>query len=153
MTLLCVSSEYPTVLVVLLVFFFFQAEDGIRALIVTGVQTCALPISDSALMQVLERLNRAADNHLQRPEFASLSAPPATLEDGEVSWLRSWFGPSRQERRLSVQRIAALERAERAERSAFEALAETARVARERDEAVVRIRELEQLSSGGAEEA
>src|SRR3989440_1562000 len=26
-------------------FFFFQAEDGIRYLIVTGVQTCALPIS------------------------------------------------------------------------------------------------------------
>src|SRR3989440_264896 len=25
--------------------FFFQAEDGIRHLIVTGVQTCALPIS------------------------------------------------------------------------------------------------------------
>src|SRR5216683_5407970 len=28
-------------------FFFFQAEDGIRDLIVTGVQTCALPISSS----------------------------------------------------------------------------------------------------------
>src|SRR5206468_6108399 len=28
-----------------LLFFFFQAEDGIRDLIVTGVQTCALPIS------------------------------------------------------------------------------------------------------------
>src|SRR2546421_3119699 len=27
-----------------LFFFFFQAEDGIRDLIVTGVQTCALPI-------------------------------------------------------------------------------------------------------------
>src|SRR6266496_3424587 len=26
-------------------FFLFQAEDGIRALYVTGVQTCALPIS------------------------------------------------------------------------------------------------------------
>src|SRR5207245_7027496 len=26
-------------------FFFFQAEDGIRAATVTGVQTCALPIS------------------------------------------------------------------------------------------------------------
>src|SRR5216684_7217884 len=25
-------------------FFFFQAEDGIRAVAVTGVQTCALPI-------------------------------------------------------------------------------------------------------------
>src|SRR2546421_8623087 len=30
-----------------LFFFFFQAEDGIRDLIVTGVQTCALPISGS----------------------------------------------------------------------------------------------------------
>ena len=27
------------------IYFFFQAEDGIRDLIVTGVQTCALPIS------------------------------------------------------------------------------------------------------------
>src|SRR2546430_7714303 len=30
---------------VCLVVFFFQAEDGIRDLTVTGVQTCALPIS------------------------------------------------------------------------------------------------------------
>src|SRR2546430_11412854 len=29
----------------MLCFFFFQAEDGIRDLTVTGVQTCALPIS------------------------------------------------------------------------------------------------------------
>src|SRR3989441_3979267 len=29
------------------VFFFFQAEDGIRDKLVTGVQTCALPISGS----------------------------------------------------------------------------------------------------------
>src|SRR5207248_8367778 len=27
-----------------LIFFFFQAEDGIRGRTVTGVQTCALPI-------------------------------------------------------------------------------------------------------------
>src|SRR2546430_14294105 len=32
------------------VFFFFQAEDGIRDLTVTGVQTCALPISLSQAM-------------------------------------------------------------------------------------------------------
>src|SRR2546430_3543831 len=32
---------------VIIVFFFFQAEDGIRDLTVTGVQTCALPISPS----------------------------------------------------------------------------------------------------------
>src|SRR3712207_6947768 len=29
----------------LMFFFFFQAEDGIRDIGVTGVQTCALPIS------------------------------------------------------------------------------------------------------------
>src|SRR2546427_12907395 len=28
-----------------MMFFFFQAEDGIRDLTVTGVQTCALPIT------------------------------------------------------------------------------------------------------------
>src|SRR6266496_4869968 len=32
-------------------FFFFQAEDGIRDLYVTGVQTCALPISGRAKAQ------------------------------------------------------------------------------------------------------
>src|SRR5256885_6568402 len=32
-----------------LCFFFFQAEDGIRDYKVTGVQTCALPISDYAI--------------------------------------------------------------------------------------------------------
>src|SRR3712207_1569855 len=29
-------------------FFFFQAEDGIRDIGVTGVQTCALPISNTS---------------------------------------------------------------------------------------------------------
>src|SRR2546425_6070963 len=32
---------------VMMFFFFFQAEDGIRDKLVTGVQTCALPISAS----------------------------------------------------------------------------------------------------------
>src|SRR2546430_4238541 len=35
----------PVYLCFVLFFFFFQAEDGIRDLTVTGVQTCALPIS------------------------------------------------------------------------------------------------------------
>src|SRR5207245_3887794 len=33
------------VVVLLFIVFFFQAEDGIRDATVTGVQTCALPIS------------------------------------------------------------------------------------------------------------
>src|SRR5256885_4955672 len=32
--------------------FFFQAEDGIRDYKVTGVQTCALPISDIVIMDI-----------------------------------------------------------------------------------------------------
>src|SRR5205823_8664443 len=31
-------------------FFFFQAEDGIRDKLVTGVQTCALPISHAPIL-------------------------------------------------------------------------------------------------------
>src|SRR2546430_7166796 len=42
-------------------FFFFQAEDGIRDLTVTGVQTCALPI------WLLVRLEIAARTHDRRP--------------------------------------------------------------------------------------
>src|SRR5690606_41483248 len=39
-------------------YFFFQAEDGIRDFHVTGVQTCALPIS---ALQALSTLTREAD--------------------------------------------------------------------------------------------
>src|SRR5205085_12480262 len=38
------GSSRRAVLLYVCVFFFFQAEDGIRDLTVTGVQTCALPI-------------------------------------------------------------------------------------------------------------
>src|SRR5690606_40201985 len=36
--------------------FFFQAEDGIRDFHVTGVQTCALPISAEILAELIESL-------------------------------------------------------------------------------------------------
>ena len=36
-----------SVVAIISFFFFFQAEDGIRARDVTGVQTCALPIAVS----------------------------------------------------------------------------------------------------------
>src|SRR2546427_7817765 len=41
-------------------FFFFQAEDGIRDLTVTGVQTCALPICSTASSGRLVRFQRAS---------------------------------------------------------------------------------------------
>src|ERR671926_603299 len=40
----------------LLLFFFFQAEDGIRDHCVTGVQTCALPISSAQSVRLVVTL-------------------------------------------------------------------------------------------------
>src|SRR2546430_6280210 len=42
--IIIIHREFRLLLVYFECFFFFQAEDGIRDLTVTGVQTCALPI-------------------------------------------------------------------------------------------------------------
>src|SRR5256884_1947099 len=44
--------------------FFFQAEDGIRDVAVTGVQTCALPIC-AALDHLYQRVLLASDREFQ----------------------------------------------------------------------------------------
>src|SRR5690606_41072480 len=46
---------------VILVLFFFQAEDGIRDFHVTGVQTCALPISRELIGNFWAKLFRGRD--------------------------------------------------------------------------------------------
>src|SRR5206468_4809750 len=55
-------------------FFFFQAEDGIRDLIVTGVQTCALPICFTGL-----RIGWAAAKGLIQERQLPLIAIPSLL--------------------------------------------------------------------------
>src|SRR5438874_6553441 len=64
-------------------FFFFQAEDGIRDLYVTGVQTCTLPIScgNSA---VPKRFPVARSELSGTAEF-----PQGTLSHGFSDELRS----------------------------------------------------------------
>src|SRR2546430_14924271 len=63
-------------------FFFFQAEDGIRDLTVTGVQTCALPISragaqlPSRRVALLERDGGAAGAQPRRPAHSLHRLPP-----------------------------------------------------------------------------
>src|SRR5205085_8205523 len=50
-------------------FFFFQAEDGIRDLTVTGVQTCALPIflgGDTYMQNTIRAVVR--DGRIELPE-------------------------------------------------------------------------------------
>ena len=46
-------------------FFFFQAEDGIRDTSVTGVQTCALPISSSVISRTMGYCEDAKERGLE----------------------------------------------------------------------------------------
>src|SRR5256885_4803314 len=53
-------------------FFFFQAEDGIRDYKVTGVQTCALPISSiSPVQSKVQRTNTGIAMPLVKPKPTS----------------------------------------------------------------------------------
>src|SRR2546430_6422898 len=66
----------------LLFFFFFQAEDGIRDLTVTGVQTCALPIS---LSPQVAAIVRKKFRYLTRNSFSffTLIMPPTLVRSEE----------------------------------------------------------------------
>src|SRR5260363_456100 len=44
-------------------FLFFQAEDGIRGDLVTGVQTCALPISGAPIVVRLKKARSSGKCH------------------------------------------------------------------------------------------
>src|SRR2546429_6787293 len=51
------------------VLFFFQAEDGIRDVAVTGVQTCALPISELRATGAEEPVSALLPRDNERLEF------------------------------------------------------------------------------------
>src|SRR5256886_5244664 len=57
-------------------FFFFQAEDGIRDLTVTGVQTCALPIS--SVTSATTSRNRSSDGRKSATRRSSQTALTAS---------------------------------------------------------------------------
>src|SRR5437867_12527945 len=58
------------VIIFVLTFFFFQAEDGIRVRTVTGVQTCALPICERGALPGPELLVRVGEDRLQEHRAA-----------------------------------------------------------------------------------
>src|SRR5699024_11901946 len=59
---------------------FLQAEDGIRVRNVTGVQTCALPISDRRRGAAVDRRPHEVDGPQQRPGVG----PSQSLDPLEV---------------------------------------------------------------------
>src|SRR5215469_2240898 len=70
-----------------LLFFFFQAADGIRGLYVTGVQTCALPISTPPALarrieggETMPKIQAERLGEIGRALFIAAGTPPAEAE-------------------------------------------------------------------------
>src|SRR5690349_22329536 len=87
-------------------FFFFQAEDGIRDLYVTGVQTCALPIysgtaSFESVAKKFEVLNAAE----WRAEAQRRGIPASADYGGSTDWFDkiSQNGHRSEERRVGKE--------------------------------------------------
>src|SRR5262249_59528727 len=84
----------------LLLFFFFQAEDGIRDWSVTGVQTCALPICNINTVSLLKTSGFPAyDDKIQntirrdwryRPYLVNGKATPVCTRSEERRVGKEW---------------------------------------------------------------
>src|SRR5205809_3408272 len=86
-------------------FFFFQAEDGIRDVAVTGVQTCALPISPpivTARVSAAGRTKMLAPN--ERNSRLTLSpTSSATVPTAVATVTPSATAPRSEERRVGKE--------------------------------------------------
>src|SRR2546430_8215350 len=102
-TFIIIDSDH---IVVIHIFFFFQAEDGIRDLTVTGVQTCALPIS----ITCRETRRRGPANTIRWSTWRAHSPRTRTcnfLSDLDITISRArsirWSGPRSEERRVGKE--------------------------------------------------
>src|SRR5690606_14532825 len=80
------------------IFFFFQAEDGIRDFHVTGVQTCALPISRGAngVVIITTKRGKAGKNNIGFSLSKSYSNAPKkwktlTAEQESILQNETWI--------------------------------------------------------------
>src|SRR2546422_3055032 len=73
------------------IFFFFQAEDGIRDVAVTGVQTCALPISPDG-SKILFETNR--DGNWEVYVMNADGSGPLNLSNNPASEDPDWTAPA-----------------------------------------------------------
>src|SRR2546430_13297094 len=88
-----------------MLFFFFQAEDGIRDLTVTGVQTCALPICLDGVAHRRVRVGVRQDVLADRARFLDRRAHLGDRELRGVELVRRRHGPAgdRKERRVGKE--------------------------------------------------
>src|SRR6266704_6180915 len=101
--------------------FFFQAEDGIRARNVTGVQTCALPISLSLVrLPGDHRATRIAGPVGRRERTKERSEERRVGKECRSRWSRYHSKKKKQERTLQTRPV---RRAQRALKTANHGLA------------------------------
>src|SRR5439155_18577278 len=81
----------------ILISFFFQAEDGIRAGHVTGVQTCALPISRA------EGLLRPLDASLKSRLDKAVEGAKQALRSGNADEISRALDERSEERRVGKE--------------------------------------------------
>src|SRR2546426_4203517 len=90
-------------------FFFFQAEDGIRDYKVTGVQTCALPISAPRKVNAIKRRYVDLLEGLLKdvaPDESAVDRSAATYTlFGMMNWIYNWYDPAGE---IDPQRLAEL---------------------------------------------
>src|SRR5256884_4738080 len=80
--------------------FFFQAEDGIRDVAVTGVQTCALPIYYSKIFDKTDVMIAARDGVKLHTEIYS---PKNVSEPRPIIFERTPYGLRSEERRVGKE--------------------------------------------------
>src|SRR5690606_40829025 len=88
--------------------FFFQAEDGIRVFHVTGVQTCALPISICSFSKPSAHIPRINPNRLKVIEVSTRNR---SIQNG----CSTWTGTNRFAVSRKIGRAAGRERVENTE--------------------------------------
>src|SRR3712207_1690407 len=108
--LLCVFWVFTGTISLCVVVFFFQAEDGIRDIGVTGVQTCALPISrdprpEGAPVALLEVENLQTYLYSRRGENHAVDGVSFTLDSGQSLGLVGESGSGKSMTALSILRL------------------------------------------------
>src|SRR5438309_8663297 len=77
-----VGSTVEDALFCILLFFFFQAEDGIRDGTVTGVQTCALPIWRRGVRRIRPRPGHGVVGARRVRAWSALGVEPGRADVG-----------------------------------------------------------------------
>src|SRR3712207_8228471 len=73
-------KSYIQYVILTILFFFFQAEDGIRDIGVTGVQTCALPIYQGRVLRIYRQPPDVAAVYPRVGRLPALTEVPALGE-------------------------------------------------------------------------